>query len=92
MAASDLSLHRAHGFTPHRWRNPVPRLVRRLQEFQAGQTELHERVLLRQEPWLEEYLHWSYDGGQWRLHGRYPAKPGARPSVTRSGWCPHAAG
>ena len=63
--------------------------LRRLREAQAQQVELQERVLLRQQPWLEELLHWSYDGERWRLHGsRLPPRDGRRRSVTRSGWCP----
>jgi hypothetical protein len=71
----------------------VRQLLRRLREAQAAQTELYERVMLRQEPWREELLHWSYDGAEWRLHGSLlPASGGSRRSVTRSGWCPGPAG
>ena len=65
-------------------------LLRGLREAHAVQNELQERALLRQEPSLEEFLHWSYDGEEWRLHGsRIPKSDGRRRSVTRSGWCPH---
>ena len=61
----------------------------RLRDAQALQVELQERVMLRNQPWLEELLHWSYDGEEWRLHGSRPPPPdGRRRSVTRSGWCP----
>ena len=64
-------------------------LFRRLWEAQAAQVELQERALLRQQPWLEELLHWSYDGEEWQLHGhRLPPRDGRRRSVTRDGWCP----
>ena len=65
------------------------RAFRRLREAHEAQRELHERRWLRQEPWLEELLHWSYDGETWRLHGsRLPRPDGKRRSVTRGGWCP----
>lgn len=64
-------------------------LLRRLREAHDAQVELQERAWLRQEPWLEELLHWSYDGERWRLHGSLVPPPnGRRRSVTRSGWCP----
>ena len=74
--------------------NPVRRaiagVVRRLRDAHAAQVELQEQVWLRQEPWLEDLLHWSNDGGEWRLHGCLLPDPGARRrSVTRGGWCPH---
>jgi hypothetical protein len=60
-----------------------------VQEAHAAQAELYERVALRQEPWREELLHWSFDGGEWRLHGSLLATSDAgRLSVTRTGWCP----
>ncbi|SDQ14180.1 hypothetical protein SAMN04489718_0437 [Actinopolyspora saharensis] len=41
-------------------------------------------------PWEEEFLHWSYEDNQWRLHGHYlPAEHRCR-SVTHEGWCPAA--
>ena len=65
------------------------RLLLRLREAQAAQVELHERMLLRQQPWLEDYLHWSLEDGEWQLHGTRPPLPdGRRRSVTSSGWCP----
>ena len=85
------SLLSRHDSAPRAWSLLGLRLVRRLREAQAAQTELHERVILRQEPWLEEFLHWSYDGAEWRLHGSYLPGPHGRASVTRSGWCPRAA-
>lgn len=63
--------------------------LRRLREAQALQVELQERLMLRQQPWLEELVHWAYDGEEWHLHGhRLPPADGRRRSVTRSGWCP----
>jgi hypothetical protein len=89
MATRELVMSGDHGFTPHGWRHLGQRLVRRLREAHAAQVELYERMTLRQEPWREEFLHWSYDGVEWHLHGRYPAPVhDRRPSVTRSGWCP----
>lgn len=64
------------------------RLLLQLREAQAAQLELHERVLLRHQPWLEELMHWSYDGEDWQLHGTRLPPDGRRRSVTRDGWCP----
>lgn len=58
--------------------------------FNATQVELHERWLLRNRPWEEEYLHWSWDGEQWQLHGQLPPPPGRQRSLTTTGWCPQA--
>ncbi|GAB3786655.1 hypothetical protein [Nocardioides ungokensis] len=70
---------------PHdRW----SRLLARVREAHATQVELHERVLLRNSPWLEDLLHWSWDGEDWQLHGRLLPPAGTSPSITRSGWCP----
>ena len=60
-----------------------------LREFDAEVTELNERQRLLNRPWEEDFLHWSYDGERWCLHGRLmPPTNGRRHSVTRSGWCP----
>ncbi|MDH2413252.1 hypothetical protein [Nocardioides sp. CER19] len=67
------------------------RLLRRLKDAHVAQTELWERTMLRQEPWREELLHWSFDGATWQLHGSVlPASGGSRRSVTRGGWCPRS--
>ncbi len=64
-------------------------LFSRLREAFAAQVELQERMVLRNRPWLEERLHWSWDGEQWLLHGHLlPPADGRSPSVTRAGWCP----
>lgn len=64
------------------------RIWRAVRKFNAEQIELHERLLLINRPWEEEYLHWAYDGRQWQLHG-YRVPPDGRPrSVTSTGWCP----
>lgn len=64
-------------------------LMVRLREFAEIQTELHERMLLLEQPWREELVHWSYDGHQWRLHGdTVPSACEHLTSLTRSGWCP----
>lgn len=57
----------------------------RLREFHANQVELVERQQLVNQPWEEEFLHWSRHG---ELHGQYlpPRKHGG--STTRRGWCP----
>jgi hypothetical protein len=69
--------------------NRLVRMLTRLRRAQAAQVELHERILLLDRPWLEDLLHWSYDGEQWRLHGTaLPPADGRRRSVTREGWCP----
>ena len=62
---------------------------RRLAEFHATQVELQERALLRSSPWLEELLHWSFDGEEWHLHGHVAPPPDGRVrSVSGTGWCP----
>jgi hypothetical protein len=76
---------------PRTLRGLAMHAVRRIREANAAQVELRERVWLRQEPWREEFLHWSFDGDEWRLHGeRLPWPDGRGRSVTRSGWCPRA--
>jgi hypothetical protein len=60
----------------------------RLREFHAAQVELQERALLRSSPWLEDQLHWSFDGEEWHLHGHLAPPDGRVRSVSRSGWCP----
>lgn len=65
------------------------RWLTQLREFNAGLDELYERQALLNRPWEEEFVHWAYDGGEWRLHGHLPApNDGRRRSVTRNGWCP----
>ena len=60
----------------------------RLREANAAQVRLHERMALRRQPWLEEFLHWSFDGQEWRLHGHLlPPGDGRLQSVTSDGWC-----
>ena len=56
-----------------------------LREFWADQVELHERLIVLNRPWEEEFLHWV-DG---ELHGSLtPPADGRRRSTTRRGWCP----
>lgn len=65
------------------------RLAARLREFHATQIELHERLLLINRPWEEEFTHWAYEGDHWELHGNLPPPPDGRErSTTRTGWCP----
>ncbi|GDY30288.1 hypothetical protein [Gandjariella thermophila] len=78
---------------PSRRRSPalagLRRGLARLRAFHATQVELHERLLLLNRPWEEEFAHWSYDGHRWHLHGHLPPPPdGRRRSVTPHGWCP----
>ena len=57
----------------------------------ADQVELHERLALLDRPWEEEYLHWSGEGPDRRLHGSIPPPVARRAgSVTTRGWCPGA--
>lgn len=70
----------------NRWRS----LLGRVREFNATQTELHERLIVLNRPWEEEYLHWSWNGHQWQLHGREAPPAGRRRSTTSQGWCPYA--
>jgi hypothetical protein len=45
--------------------------------------------MLLNRPWEEEYLHWSFDGAGWHLHGQLsPPDNVRRYSVTSTGWCP----
>ncbi len=66
-------------------------LWRRLRDFFNAQTELQERLLLLNQPWLEDFTHWSGSEDDPHLHGYLPP-PAVRPqhSVTRNGWCPAA--
>jgi hypothetical protein len=69
-----------------RWR----RLVACLQELVADYERLHERQQLLDRPWEEDFVHWSWDGQEWQLHGHLTPPPdGRRRSTTRDGWCPH---
>ena len=66
----------------------VPRRARPLREANSAQVRLHERMALRRQPWLEDFLHWSFDGQEWRLHGHLlPPGDGRLQSVTSDGWC-----
>lgn len=65
-------------------------LWRRLRDFFNAQTELQERLLLLNQPWLEDFTHWSGHEDDPYLHGSLP--PPAGHSVTRDGWCPAAIG
>ncbi len=61
-------------------------LWRGLRDFFATSVELHERLLLLNQPWREEFLHWSIDG---QLHGWRPPPLGRHNfSTTSTGWCP----
>lgn len=77
----------------------APQVRRRVAPWSAGAVawlrtswadyrELRERQGLRQRPWNEELLHWSFDGCGWELHGHLPPPPGRSRSTTRTGWCP----
>ena len=90
MAAIRLPSTRNPGVGLRTWVDLGQGLLGRLREASAAQSELHERAMLRREPWLEELLHWSHDGGEWRLHGTRIPPDGRRRSVTRSGWCPRS--
>lgn len=57
----------------------------------ADQVELQERAALLNRPWEEEFLHWSGEGPDRRLHGTVPPpRSRRRLSVTARGWCPGA--
>jgi hypothetical protein len=70
--------------------NRFHRLLARLRHFNATQIELHERLLLLNRPWEEHFLHWSWNGYDWQLHGHLPPPSGRRRSTTSTGWCPYA--
>jgi len=64
-------------------------LIQRITTVSAEIRELEQRRDLLNRPWEEEFLHWAYDGHEWRLHGHRIPGPGKRGrSVTSSGWCP----
>ena len=64
-------------------------LIARSVQVCAEIRELEERRDLLNRPWEEEFLHWAYDGQQWRLHGHRMPVPGKRGrSITSTGWCP----
>jgi hypothetical protein len=70
-------------------RQILSRALLRLRAFHREQIELQERRMLRDRPWEEALLHWSFDGKQWNLHGHTPPPAdGRRRSTTRTGWCP----
>ncbi|PZS33679.1 MAG: hypothetical protein DLM59_06110 [Pseudonocardiales bacterium] len=71
------------------WHRRLARVLARLREFHATQLELHDRLLLADRPWEEDFLHWACDGQDWHLHGHLSPPPdGRRHSTTPAGWCP----
>ncbi|NYH77525.1 hypothetical protein FHR84_000839 [Actinopolyspora biskrensis] len=67
--------------------------IRWLRQLGTRIRELEERRILLNRPWEENFLHWSHDGGSWRLHGHLvPTTRNRCRSTTRSGWCPAQAG
>jgi hypothetical protein len=58
-----------------------------LRRFWAEQAEIHERIVLLNRPWEEDYLHWSGAGAEACLHGQLLPPNDRRHSVTRGGWC-----
>lgn len=70
-----------------RWSARRSTFIASLREFWQDYRELTERRALIRRPWVEEFVHWSFDGRTWQLHGHLPPPPGGR-STTRSGWCP----
>jgi hypothetical protein len=63
------------------------RLLVWLHEVNTQQGELIDRYLLLNQPWEEDFLHWSHDGEHWRLHGHLLPPRRGRHSTTPSGWC-----
>lgn len=63
------------------------RILGSLRRLWDDQRELGERQALIDRPWDEEYLHWSFDGQRWHLHGTLLPPDGRRRSVTSGGWC-----
>jgi hypothetical protein len=66
------------------------RALEQVREFFSTQESIYERQLLLNRPWEEEFLHWSWTGEQWVLHGCLVPPPGRHRSTTRDGWCPRA--
>ena len=58
-----------------------------VRRFWAEQAEIHERIVLLNRPWEEEYLHWSGAGEQACLHGQLLPPDGRCHGATRGGWC-----
>jgi len=57
-----------------------------LRRLWGSYCELLERQLLQQRPWEEEFLHWSFDGRAWHLHGDPPPNGQTR-GATSGGGC-----
>ena len=67
----------------------IERGLANLKELNAELGEAYERRQLLDRPWEEDFVHWSFDGENWHLHGTLtPPADGRRRSVTRGGWCP----
>ena len=67
------------------------RALEQVREFFRTQESIYERQLLLNRPWEEEFLHWSWTGQRWELHGHLvPPPDGRRRSTTRDGWCPRS--
>ena len=67
------------------------RALKQVRKFLRTQELIYERQLLLNRPWDEEFLHWSWTGERWVLHGHLLPPPGRHPrSTTGDGWCPRA--
>lgn len=66
----------------------LARLWQAFRRFNADTIELQERLLLINQPWREEFLHYAHDGRAWQLHGHRIAPDGRTQAVTSNGWCP----
>jgi hypothetical protein len=65
---------------------------RALTRLWGEQKEIAERLSLLERPWEEQYLHWSFEGGELVLPGELMPSTRRRMSTTRGGWCRRAAG
>lgn len=60
--------------------------LRALRQFYAGYARIHERQVLLNRPWEEDFLHVARDGS---VHGHLlPPTDRRGHSVTSDGWCP----
>ena len=65
------------------------RLLAWLRQFVEDYERIYERCELLNRPWEEDFVHWSWNGREWELHGHLAPPPdGRRRSTTADGWCP----
>ncbi|WP_146134741.1 hypothetical protein [Actinopolyspora mortivallis] len=63
------------------------RILHGLARTWLDQQELHERLIVTTRPWECRFLHWSWEEGDWTLHGNITPPDRTRRATTRRGWC-----